>query len=113
MLDGVSYQSSHLAFFYMTASWPVHEMDHINGNSIDDSWENLRHATRNQNEINKGPYKNNRLGVKGVYRRNGKYLAFIHRNYKRQALGRFLTIEEASSAYIAAAKAHDREFARI
>jgi hypothetical protein len=107
------YGANRLAWFYMTGEWPIFEIDHINGNSLDDSWTNLRQATRGQNEINKGPYRNNRLGLKGVRECKGRFLAAIHRDYQRKHLGSFDTAEQAAAAYAAAAKTLDGDFARV
>jgi hypothetical protein len=83
----------------MTGRWPDNEMDHINRVATDDRWQNLRAATRAQNEWNKDKYRNNKSGVKGVYFRDGKWIAGIRRNGTRQILGRFLTVQEAAAAY--------------
>lgn len=112
-IDGKNYLASRVAWFYMTGAWPIFEIDHKNTNSLDDSWDNLRQSTRQQNEINKGRYRNNRAGFKGVYAvPGGKFRASIHRNYKRKSLGAFDTPEAAGAAYAAAAMAIDGQFAR-
>jgi hypothetical protein len=94
--------ASHVAYCYMTGEWPIEEMDHLNRIATDDRWENLRAVTRAQNEWNKDRYRNNKSGVKGVYFRNGKWIAGIRRNGVRRILGRFSTVQEAHVAYQAA-----------
>jgi hypothetical protein len=91
--------ASHIAYCYMTGEWPPEEMDHINRIAIDDRWQNLRPVTRAENEWNKDKYRNNKSGVKGVYFRDGKWIAGVRRNGIRQIVGRFTTIEEARIAY--------------
>lgn len=108
------YLSSRLAWFYMTGHWPVFEIDHRNTDSLDDRWDNLRQATRNQNEANKSAYRNSRSGFKGVFiRSDGKICVAIRRGGKRVDLGRFPTVEAGAAAYAAAAKTVDGEFLRL
>jgi hypothetical protein len=61
----------------MTGRHPKEEVDHRNGNSLDDRWSNLREATRYQNEANKGPYRNNASGLKGIRNHRGRWEAAI------------------------------------
>ena len=39
-IDGVFYRASRLAWFYMTGQWPKNLIDHKNGDTLDDRWEN-------------------------------------------------------------------------
>jgi hypothetical protein len=57
-----------LAFLYMTGSFPPDQVDHINGNPSDNSWKNLRSATRNENMRNTKMQKRNVSGLTGVSR---------------------------------------------
>ena len=77
------------------------EIDHINGDSLDNRECNLRFATRSLNMHNRGPQKNNTTGYKGVCfdKNRGKYMASISVNRKQYNLGRFDTAEEAAAAY--------------
>lgn len=103
---------THIVHFYMTGYWPLTEMDHIHGDTLDDRWLELRPATRDQNEANRGPRRHNSTGYKGVCpHANGRFSASIYRRGKRAYLGRFGTPEAAHAAYSAAAKVLDGQFA--
>lgn len=89
------------------------QVDHINGNRLDNRRCNLRVATISQNNANRPVYKNNQLGVKGVALSGGKYRARIRVNRKCICLGRHETIEQAAEAYRLAAERYFGEFARL
>src|ERR1700735_5493684 len=46
------YQSNRLAWFYMMGQWPNGEIDHIDNCKNNDSWVNLRVASRSPNMAN-------------------------------------------------------------
>lgn len=99
LIKGQLYQTSHLAFLYMTGSFPPidKEVDHIDRNPSNDSWTNLRLVNRFQNRWNRGIHKNNTSGVKGVRQiHNGRWKAYIRVNGKGIHLGYFDTLEEAA-----------------
>ena len=48
-IDNLDYRCGRLAWFYMLGRWPVFEIDHIDGNSLNDIWDNLRDVTRKEN----------------------------------------------------------------
>lgn len=88
--------------------------DHISLDRLDNRRCNLRVATDSQNSQNKGLYRNNKTGVKGVdVRQDGKFRARIQLNKKSVGLGLFSSLEQAASAYRAAAKYYHGEFARL
>lgn len=91
------------------------QIDHINGNKLDNRRCNLREATHQQNNFNKPRLKRNTPGFKGVsYRKDiDKYRAYISVNYKQISLGCFDTPEEAHQAYCNAAKKYHGEFANF
>ena len=111
-VDGRTYYAQRLAFLYVNGAWPKKHVDHRDMNKDNNAWANLREATRSQNCGNRTAHRNNKLGVKGVHKRGGKYLASINVGHKVKHLGSFSTIEEASAAYANAACKYFGEFAR-
>jgi len=93
---------------------PGMTVDHINGDPLDNRRCNLRLATRSQNQMNRRTQSNNTSGFKGVslFKRTGKYRAYIMVAGKETHLGYFATAEEASAAYQAALAMHHGDFAR-
>lgn len=90
------------------------EVDHINGNGLDNRRSNLRLATSSQNKHNTGPRKNSTSGFKGVTwdKANSKWQAQITLHGKVKKLGRFPTPEEAYEAYCKASGELHGEFGR-
>ena len=80
---------------------PVNIIDHINGNKLDNRIENLREATKSENNRNRNILdKYNKSGHRGVYfdKVRLKRVAQITVNNKTIFLGRFNSIEEAIEA---------------
>lgn len=90
------------------------QVDHVDGDGLDNRRGNLRAATQSQNNLNRRIGKNNRSGYKGVlwFPRTGRWQAVIKVNRSRRHLGYFSTPKEAHEAYCAAAKELHGEFAR-
>lgn len=89
------------------------QVDHINGNPLDNRRENLRLCTPIQNSYNLRASSRNRTGFKGVHHHTGRFVAAIKVNKKKIYLGRFKTPEEAARVYNAAALKYHGEFARF
>ena len=60
--------------------------------------DNLRIATRLQNQMNRKSNKNNKLGVKGVYLSHNKYIASIEIDGQKIIIGVFDNLEDAKCA---------------
>lgn len=95
------YRLHRLAWFIVYGYMPTKQLDHINGIRHDNRLANLREVSASENQQNlKLASKRNSLGVLGVYFYKGKYCAQIKLDGKSMYLGRFPTLEEASTAYI-------------
>ena len=110
---GTLYRAHRIAWLYMTEEWPENDIDHKNLDRIDNTWSNLRQANDKFNNANKSVTKNNKLGVKGVNYRRGKYEARIRVDGRLIILGYRNTKEEAAELYAEAAIMHFGEFARV
>jgi hypothetical protein len=88
------------------------QVDHINGDGLDNRKENLRLCTCVENIWNRGLQKNNTSGYRGVYWHINKWQARIGVKGRRILLGRFDSPAEASKAYNEATQKYHGEFAR-
>lgn len=115
-IDASQYKANCLAWLYMMGKWPNADVDHRDGDRLNDKWGNLRLATRSQNAANRKTHSNNNSGFKGAHfrkdRRTRRWAASICVNYNQIHLGFFDTPEEAHAAYVIAAQKHFGEFAR-
>lgn len=99
----------------MTGKWPPFDVDHKNGITSDNRFENLRLATRAQNRANVGKTSRNSTGFKGVKysNRGGAYVANIGCGGKKHYLGHFPSAKAAYEAYCVAADRMHGEFANV
>jgi hypothetical protein len=90
------------------------EVDHANGNKLDNRLCNLRVATRTQNNANARTRKHSKSGIKGVrfHKLNKRWQARIRCAGKQLHLGYFDTPQMAAEAYSRAASSLFGEFAR-
>lgn len=90
------------------------QVDHIDGDGLNNRRSNLRIVTAAQNAQNVGTRRNNKSGIKGVcwHKAKGKWDASITVNRKFIHLGQFAKIEDAASAYTEASVRLHGEFAR-
>lgn len=79
------------------------EVDHIDGNTLNNTRRNLRVCTKSQNLQNQKLGARNTSGFKGVDIWNGKYRATIGTKGKKYFLGLYTDPHEAHEAYLEAA----------
>lgn len=65
-VNGKCCKAHRLAWLYMTGEWPE-EIDHINRDSTDNRWINLRDVSHEENTRNRSRSSNNESGVNGVH----------------------------------------------
>ena len=88
--------TARVCWLVQTGDWPEHTIDHINRDSTDDRWENLRDVTQSVNNWNKNGYKIRDGSLyKGVTKRDNRYYTYVQGKYT----GSYATPEEAARAY--------------
>lgn len=87
------------------------EVDHINGDRLDNSRTNLRESSRAENGRNRTAQPFNTTGYKGVGRHGHRFRARIMVGYKEKHIGVFDTAAEAHAAYLEAAVKYHGEYA--
>lgn len=90
------------------------EIDHADGNSLNNKINNLRELTRYQNQHNAKLQKKNKSGFKGVSwdAKSKKWRVIITANKKRYNFGVYEKLEEAIKVAIEARKKYHGEFGR-
>lgn len=88
------------------------EVDHKDGNGLNNTRGNLRICTPQENRFNQRKHKG-MSRFKGVVFNGGKWMARINVNRKTIYIGKYNTEEAAARAYDEAARKHFGEFARV
>jgi hypothetical protein len=114
-IDQKLYKAHRLAWFWMTGTWPVDEVDHKDLDKSNNRFSNLREATKSQNMQNVGCRGDSTTGIKCVQfdARRGLYYANITTAGRKKWLGYHTTAEAAAEAYRAAAVEQHNDFARV
>lgn len=93
------------------------QVDHKNGDGLNNRRENLRRCSNTQNSMNRKKRGDTSNPYKGIKRRVNvtceRWEAIITIEGRRRYLGSFITPEEAARAYDAAALANFGEFALV
>lgn len=93
-----SFVVHHIAFYLMAGRWPV-QIDHTDGNGLNNRWDNLREATQEENCRNTRLRVNNSSGIMGVsMHRGGKWQVLIMADGKRKYVGIYQDFFEACCA---------------
>jgi len=65
-IDGVSYSAARIIWLMVCGCWPD-QIDHINRDSLDNRFENLRSVSPSDNSKNRGKRSDNPHGITGIY----------------------------------------------
>lgn len=92
-----------------------YEVDHINGNGLDNRKENLRIVRHQQNMWNRKAVTGSKSKYKGVdwYAASGSWRAYIKIDGKQKHLGCYKQEDDAARAYNKAALALHGQYARL
>lgn len=112
MLEKKSLPAHCVAYFLMTGLWPTGEVDHRDSDGLNNSWGNLRHGTKSQNQANARIRKDNSTGFKGVSAKGSKFISRIQADNQRIFIGCFDTPEAAHAAYVEKSISIFGEFSR-
>lgn len=85
----------HRVIFAMHHGYFPKEVDHINGNKLDNRIENLRAVSRSQNRMNAPKTRRNQSGCKNVYPQKDKWGVALKVNKKPIYLGLYEDLELA------------------
>ncbi|HEC73139.1 MAG TPA: HNH endonuclease [Methylophaga aminisulfidivorans] len=97
-VKGKRFYAHRVAWLMTHGKWPELEIDHINGDSTDNSISNLREVNRKQNCRNMKLYKTNKSGYAGVswHERENKWRARVMFNGKEFFCGLYDDVKEAA-----------------
>ena len=114
-VNGKIYFSHRLAWLYVHGVWPKEQIDHIDGDRLNNRLGNLREATAAQNSQNLHDARSdNKAGLIGAHRNNQKNCWFsqIKDGNKNRYLGSYATAQDAHNAYLIA-KSELHEFSQL
>lgn len=104
----------HRVVFLMHHGYLPNMVDHIDGNPLNNRIENLRPATRSENNQNRKTNKNTVSGIKGVdwHKQVGKWRVQVRVAGKKKHFGLYAHKEIAETIAMMARHKHHGEFAR-
>jgi len=107
---GKNRRAHRVAFLYMTGDWPDYQVDHKDGDRLNNRWANLRACTSAQNMQNfsgQGMGKASATALLGAFYcpmtiKSRPYMSAISVGKVKHYLGYFSSAEDAHKAYLAA-----------
>lgn len=111
---GQTFRAHRVIWAIQSGTWPVNDVDHVNGIRNDNRWVNLREATRAQNALNRRSNAGSSSGYVGVSwcAPNKKWRVQTTLDGVKKHVGLFQTEEEAASAFDAIRANKNSEFVR-
>ena len=92
---GKPYLAHRLSYLYIEGEFPSDEIDHNNGNGLNNKWYNLQKITHQNNQRNRSVNINNKTGIMGIRKHRNKFESSITVNSKYIYLGVFVNFFEA------------------
>lgn len=94
---GIQYRAQYLIWLIVTGKLPDEQIDHIDGDGMNNAWVNLRDVTRYENRLNLRRMSSNTSGATGVFWDEPRecFVAYIYKHRKKYHLGSFTSFEEA------------------
>lgn len=108
---GQTYVLHKLIFIYHHG-WMPEVVDHIDGNTKNNRIENLRAATKTQNQHNRRANCRSTSGIKNVVKHRNKWQVSIKKNGRAHYIGTFSDLDAAAKAAVNAREALHGKFAR-
>lgn len=106
-VEGKFYKGHRVAWAIHYGTWPDHEIDHIDGDGLNNRITNLRDVPSAINKRNARMRSDNSTGYTGVYRtRHGRWQASLRINGRQIHIGHYRTAEDAADARRAAQNEH-------
>jgi hypothetical protein len=111
-VDYKLYKAHRLVFLYHHG-YLSKQIDHIDGNKLNNDITNLRAANNSVNMMNRGVMRNNTSGCKGVFwdKEFSKWRVAIGVNKKLKSFGRFVDKELADLVAVMAREKYHKEYA--
>lgn len=103
---GRPYRVHRVAWLLMTGEWPKFDVDHIDGNTINNRWANLRDVTHSVNLQNQRAARKTHSGLLGVFKNKKRWMARISIGSGLLHLGTYDTPEQAHAVYVQAKRVH-------
>jgi hypothetical protein len=112
---GKLYQASRLAWLYVYGENPLEEIDHKDVNSSNNKIDNLRLATRMQNQWNTRVTSRSKTGIKGVCwnKSSNKWHVQINHNNQRVYSAYFDDLNETKEAMLREREKWHSAFSRV
>ncbi len=99
-IDGVKYFAHRLVWLYVHGVWPTKNIDHKDLCRSNNKLSNLRDIGQSENGLNGPIRRNNSSGYTGVSydKRRQRWIAYVHRGWRKKHIGSFKTLAEAATA---------------
>lgn len=114
VICGKTLLAHRIIWFLHRNRFPEADLDHIDNNKLNNKIENLREATRSQNNMNTPPTKRNTSGVKNVsfHKRQKKWQVRVQVNRKMINFGYCEDLELAELVAVEAREKYHGNYAR-